>query len=337
MPGNALAGILDDPDPLPNTLSSSHLQAISYSGEQVRMLILLTQCMPLWHTSRDHVSTCMQSLAVESVQHVKSMHQAYMVWQMAGHETLAAPAHIDRGLLIVGWDDAPGLQGRLHIFPCIHAQLIGISSRNVLAIMDGSRHYSACALPKTSCILAAAVSCPFGALYTEPAIAGAITVVKCLSSCHTEGKTDWCVCGRHAAACNSRPHPRCSSQGSARNHVCCTRCGATLLPSGSGKGRMLLPLMHACDHISAGRKMTMRWLLPVCCRFPAAPECRWLSSSGRQNTLSLTCAMCLAFGQTAGVLHYPLRRTPCKFGIAHGLSTKHNFAVDHSHNGSAPP
>ena len=39
MPSNALAAVLDDPDPLPNTLSSSHLQAISYSGEQSSMLI----------------------------------------------------------------------------------------------------------------------------------------------------------------------------------------------------------------------------------------------------------------------------------------------------------
>jgi hypothetical protein len=50
MPSNALAAVLDDPDPLPNTLSSSFLQAISYSGEQFSIRILLNQCM--WHTNR---------------------------------------------------------------------------------------------------------------------------------------------------------------------------------------------------------------------------------------------------------------------------------------------
>jgi hypothetical protein len=73
MPSNALAAILDDPDPLPNTLSSSHLQAISYSSEQSSMLILPNQCM--WHTSRISMQTRWQPiLGVKSVQQACAVH-----------------------------------------------------------------------------------------------------------------------------------------------------------------------------------------------------------------------------------------------------------------------
>jgi hypothetical protein len=234
-----------------------------------------------------------------------STRQQVRAWCVAGRESLAAEAHIDRGLLTVVWEDTPGLQARRSL-------LLAVSYRQAIAVVQGlpaiiqmyPHHW-------VSYSPIAVHTGPLHLMLHESAATGVLSSRR-MAAGDTGQKPGCCLRWGDVAACNRRPHPSSSSQGFARTQDL-HKCGATLFRL---LGYQALA-WAACSALDTCMRASLCLVqgndeavcVPVCCRYAAAtrchtlsmPGCHSLSSSGLQRTPSSTCAVSLASSQTAGV------------------------------------
>ena len=198
MPGNCLAGVLDDTPPMPDAKPESLLQAASYSGER-------STCTR-WDnfysiTSVVHRALVLSRASVLSmVRRRPDTVRQKISCPPAGFDDEAVAAEaIDSGLLTVVWNSAPALQARSSATqPCLR------KTWNLSAITRLHAHSNDCC---SSCALLQ--SLPHIRFSCTCATTAGAHVGRRLAVRAAEAQPSGSIRGLVAGVCNNRRHPGC--------------------------------------------------------------------------------------------------------------------------------